>query len=225
MIKKVLLHKSWLELLISEFSKDYMQNIKAFLKDCSQRGLQICPHPKLIFNALNSTPYDKVKVVIIGQDPYHGLNQANGLAFSVDDGIKIPPSLQNIFKELKNDIGTQFPTHGNLQHWADQGVLLLNSTLTVEQHKPNSHKDIGWEIFTDKIIQILGNSSNQVFILWGSYARAKMHLIDGKKNLVLTAPHPSPLSAHKGFFGCKHFSKTNQYLIDNMIEPINWDLT
>ena len=169
--------------------------------------------------------FSKVKVIIIGQDPYHGYAQANGLAFSVDEGVRLPPSLQNIFKELYDDLGHSISQSGNLEKWSDQGVLLLNSSLTVELNKPNSHKDIGWEIFTDQIIKKISDISGKVFILWGSYAQKKEALINSEKNLVLKSPHPSPLSAYRGFFGCKHFSKANAYLKQQKITTIDWQLS
>ena len=221
----ILLEKEWLELLNQEFHKDYMRRLRGVLVGCANQKISICPHPKNIFRALNLTPPSKVKVIIIGQDPYHGYAQANGLAFSVDDGVRLPPSLQNIFKELSDDLGHPIPKNGNLEKWTDQGVLLLNSSLTVELNKPNSHKDIGWEIFTDQIIKKISDISGKVFILWGSYAQKKEALINSEKNLILKSPHPSPLSAYKGFFGCKHFSKANAYLKQQEISAIDWQLS
>jgi len=221
----ILLEKEWLELLNQEFHKEYMRSLRGVLVDCANQKISICPHPKNIFRALNLTPPSKVKVIIIGQDPYHGYAQANGLAFSVDDGVRLPPSLQNIFKELSDDLGHPIPKNGNLEKWSDQGVLLLNSSLTVELNKPNSHKDIGWEIFTDQIIKTVSDISGKVFILWGSYAQKKEAIINSEKNLILKSPHPSPLSAYKGFFGCKHFSRANAYLKQQKITTIDWQLS
>ncbi|MDC2971927.1 uracil-DNA glycosylase [Gammaproteobacteria bacterium] len=221
----ILLEKEWLELLNQEFHKEYMRRLRSVLVGCANQKISICPHPKNIFRALNLTPPSKVKVIIIGQDPYHGYAQANGLAFSVDDGVRLPPSLQNIFKELSDDLGHPIPKNGNLEKWSDQGVLLLNSSLTVELNKPNSHKDIGWEIFTDQIIKKISDISGKVFILWGSYAQKKEALIHSEKNLILKSPHPSPLSAYKGFFGCKHFSRANAYLKQQEISAIDWRLS
>ncbi|URQ71297.1 uracil-DNA glycosylase [SAR86 cluster bacterium] len=221
----ILLEKEWLELLNQEFHKEYMRSLRGVLVDCANQKISICPHPKNIFRALNLTPPSKVKVIIIGQDPYHGYAQANGLAFSVDDGVRLPPSLQNIFKELSDDLGHPIPKNGNLEKWSDQGVLLLNSSLTVELNKPNSHKDIGWEIFTDQIIKTVSDISGKVFILWGSYAQKKEAIINSEKNLILKSPHPSPLSAYKGFFGCKHFSRANAYLKQQKISAIDWQLS
>ena len=220
---KIPLDESWHELLIKDFSKEYFIKLEQFLIEEKNRGYQILPPNLEIFEALNKTPFEKVKVVIIGQDPYHGPMQAHGLCFSVNDGISIPPSLRNIFKELKSDINFKIPKSGNLISWAQQGVLLLNSTLTVRLNEANSHSKIGWQIFTDKIIsEVSSKKENIVFILWGAHAQNKLSLIDKNKQLVLQSAHPSPLSASRGFFGCKHFSKTNKYLINKNIEPINW---
>ena len=202
-----------------------MNKIRNVLINCANQKIGVCPHPKNIFRALNLTPPSKVKVIIIGQDPYHGYAQANGLAFSVNEGVRLPPSLQNILKELYDDLGHPISQNGNLEKWSNQGVLLLNSSLTVELNKPNSHKDIGWEIFTDQIIRKISNITGRVFILWGSYAQKKEALINAEKNLVLKSPHPSPLSAYKGFFGCKHFSKANSYLKQQKIPTIDWQLS
>ena len=221
----ILLEKEWLQLLNQEFDKEYMNKIRNVLINCANQKIGVCPHPKNIFRALNLTPPSKVKVIIIGQDPYHGYAQANGLAFSVNEGVRLPPSLQNILKELYDDLGHPISQNGNLEKWSNQGVLLLNSSLTVELNKPNSHKDIGWEIFTDQIIRKISNITGRVFILWGSYAQKKEALINAKKNLVLKSPHPSPLSAYKGFFGCKHFSKANSYLKQQKIPTIDWQLS
>ena len=221
-MKKVEIEESWYSLLEKEFNKDYFNEIKSFIKKEYKTKI-IFPPAKLIFNAFNLTPVNKIKVVIIGQDPYHGEGQAHGLSFSVPQGIKIPPSLFNIYKELKDDINKIIPNHGFLENWAKQGVLLLNSVLTVESGKANSHKNIGWEQFTESVIRILSNNKkNIVFLLWGSYAHKKEEFIDKTNNLILKAPHPSPLSAYTGFFGCKHFSKTNNYLKKCNIKEIEW---
>jgi uracil-DNA glycosylase len=222
---KIPLDESWYELLIEDFSKEYFIKLNQFLLKEKNRGYQILPPDLEIFEALNQTPFDNVKVVIIGQDPYHGPMQANGLCFSVNDGIPFPPSLRNIFKELKSDINFITPKSGNLTPWAKQGVLLLNSTLTVRLNEANSHSKIGWQIFTDKIIsEVVSKKENIVFILWGAYAQSKLSLIDASKHFILQSAHPSPLSASRGFFGCRHFSKTNDYLISNNIQPIVWQL-
>ncbi len=213
---------SWKEQLKEEFSQPYFTELTDFIRGEYQTK-KIFPPPKLIFNAFDSAPFEKVKVVIIGQDPYHGIGQAHGLCFSVQDGIKTPPSLQNIYKEIHEDLGFTIPTSGNLQHWADQGVLLLNATLTVEANKAGSHQKKGWEQFTDAAIKKISEAREGiVFLLWGKYAQQKKELIDESKHLVLEAAHPSPFSAHNGFFGCKHFSKTNDYLLSKMILPIVW---
>ncbi len=223
--KKIDLHSSWLAHLGIEFDQPYMQQLKQFLIAEKQAGKVIYPDSKNIFNAFNSTPLDQVKVVILGQDPYHGAGQAHGLCFSVQPGIKPPPSLQNMFKELRRDLGFSIPAHGCLQAWANQGVLLLNATLTVEQARAGSHQGQGWEIFTDKAIQLVNQQcEGVVFLLWGSYAQKKAAFIDPRKHLVLKAPHPSPLSAHRGFIGCGHFSAANQYLQANSKSPIDWQI-
>jgi len=217
------LHPSWLDKIGTEFDKPYMQSLKKFFKDEKEKGKIIYPKGDHIFNAVNTTPFDTVKVVILGQDPYHGAGQAHGLSFSVPDGVKPPPSLMNIYKELANEYGTDIPKSGNLTHWAEQGVLLLNATLTVEASLAGSHQNKGWEELTDKIIQSINNHREHVvFLLWGSYAQKKGAFIDKTKHLVLTAPHPSPLSAHRGFLGCGHFKKANDYLEKNGIRPIKW---
>ena len=216
------LHSSWLAQLQSEFQQPYMQQLREFLLAQKQQGKIIYPPGKLIFNALNSTPLDQIKVVILGQDPYHGPGQAHGLSFSVPDGVKPPPSLANIFKEIESDLGVSNHS-GNLSLWAEQGVLLLNSVLTVEQGLAASHREQGWERFTDRIIDVVNQQCGHVvFMLWGSYAQRKGQQIDQQKHLVLKAPHPSPLSAHRGFFGCQHFTKCNDYLEKNQQKPINW---
>jgi uracil-DNA glycosylase len=218
----VQIEPSWKKVLQEEFEKDYFKRLsetvrKAYLSD------SVFPPPKLVFNAFEHCTFDAVKVVILGQDPYHNPRQAHGLSFSVPNGVKPPPSLQNIYKEIATDIGTDIPQSGNLERWAEQGVLLLNATLTVEQNKPGSHQGLGWELFTDAVIKKISEEKEHVvFLLWGKYAQDKGKSIDTHKHLVLTAAHPSPFSAHNGFFGCKHFSKTNAYLSEHGIEPIVW---
>jgi len=222
---QIKLHPSWLAVLGDEFEKAYMQQLKAFLVAEKKSGKTIYPAGENWFNALNTTPFDEVKVVILGQDPYHGPGQAHGLCFSVLPGVPAPPSLVNMFQELQKDCGIPVSRHGYLQHWAEQGVLLLNAVLTVEHSKANSHQGKGWENFTDKCIEQLNRErEGLVFLLWGSYAQKKGQLIDRNKHLVLEAPHPSPLSAHRGFFGCGHFSKTNEYLKRHGKTPIDWAL-
>ena len=209
-------------MLQREFEQDYFCNLVAFVKQEYASGT-VFPPGNEIFAAFDATPFDRVKVVIIGQDPYHGERQANGLCFSVADGIQFPPSLQNIFKEIHDDIGTEIPTSGDLTRWAKQGVLLLNATLTVRAHCAGSHQGKGWEIFTDAVIRHLAeNREHLVFMLWGSYAIKKGAFIDRNRHCVLTSPHPSPLSAYRGFFGNHHFSKANAYLQSHSIEPIKW---
>lgn len=221
----VKIEASWKEILHDEFEKPYFQNIPDHLKTEKAQGKIIYPPGSLIFNAFNTTPFDKVKVVILGQDPYHGPNQAHGLCFSVQNGVPPPPSLVNIFKELKDDIGMSIPNHGNLTKWAEQGVFLLNASLTVRAGEPMSHSKIGWATFTDSVIQtISAKKQHVVFLLWGKFAQDKRVLIDETKHLVLRAAHPSPLSAHNGFFGCKHFSKANEYLMNKGISPVDWAL-
>ena len=216
---------SWKEFLKNEFNKPYFLSIVAHLRMEKASGKVIFPPGPLMFNAFNSTPLDKVKVVIIGQDPYHGAGQAHGLAFSVQDGVGCPPSLVNIFKELQSDLGLPIPSCGNLSKWAEHGVLLLNASLTVRQGEPNSHQKIGWIEFTDTIIKKLSDEKQHlVFLLWGKFAQEKQVLIDETKHLVLKAAHPSPYSAHLGFLGCRHFSKTNEYLVANGIDPVDWSL-
>lgn len=225
MTREVVLEESWKTVLQEEFTKLYMKTLGDFLRSEKAAGKIIYPKGALIFNALNSTPLNKVKVVILGQDPYHGPNQAHGLSFSVQPGVKPPPSLINIYKELKRDLNIDPPSHGCLQSWAEQGVLLLNTSLTVEANKAASHSKQGWQQFTDKIIEIVNNDCEHVvFILWGSHAQSKRNLIDPKKHLILCSAHPSPLSAHRGFFGCGHFSKANYFLEKHAITPINWQL-
>lgn len=222
----VQIEESWKNVLESEFSQPYFQALRQFLKSEKAKGKIIYPPGSFIFNAFHLTPFNAVKIVILGQDPYHGTGQAHGLCFSVQQGVKPPPSLVNIYKELKTDInGFQIPLHGNLESWAKQGVFLLNAMLTVEQDKPASHKEIGWQKFTDAAIKHLSDKrENLVFMLWGSFAQQKSFLIDAKKHLILKAPHPSPFSADRGFFGCKHFSKANAYLLEHHSEQINWNL-
>lgn len=218
----VKIEESWKKVLGGEFDKDYFKNLSEFVKN-EYKSSQVFPPPKFIFNAFELCPFDKVKVVILGQDPYHGKGQAHGLSFSVPENIAVPPSLQNIYKEIKDDVGGEIPNHGNLESWARQGVLLLNATLTVEANKAGSHQGSGWEEFTDAVIKKISEKKEHVvFLLWGNYARAKKELIDQKKHLVLEAAHPSPFSAYSGFFGCKHFSKTNKYLKDHGLSEIKW---
>jgi uracil-DNA glycosylase len=216
--------KGWKEVLYKEFQQDYFIRITDQLKIEKQSQVKIYPPGPMIFNAFNTTDFNEVKVVIIGQDPYHGPGQAHGLSFSVQAGIKPPPSLINIYKEIESDLGVKMPRdYGNLTHWAKQGVLLLNATLTVRANQPNSHAGIGWSQFTDAVIQKLNQEKEQlVFLLWGNFAKEKGAHIDQKKHLVLKAAHPSPFAADKGFYGCRHFSKTNQYLIEHGLDPIDW---
>jgi len=221
----VKIDESWKEVLKQEFKKPYFLQITTFLKTEKISGKTIYPPGGLIFNAFNTTPFDNVKVVILGQDPYHGPGQAHGLSFSVQKGVPPPPSLINIFKELQNDIGMPIPSHGNLTHWAEQGVMLLNASLTVRANEPMSHSKIGWAEFTNAVIEkISALKKNTVFLLWGKFAQEKQGLVDETKHLVLKAAHPSPFSADKGFFGCKHFSKTNHWLGSKGIDPIDWTL-
>jgi uracil-DNA glycosylase len=221
----VKIDESWKKALQSEFKSTYFEQIANHLKVEKELKKTIYPPGSFIFNAYNTTPFNNVKVVILGQDPYHGAGQAHGLCFSVQKGIDPPPSLVNIFKELHQDIGLKLPEHGDLTNWAKQGVFLLNASLTVRAGEPMSHAKIGWATFTDATIKKLSEEKkNLVFILWGKFAQEKKVLIDEKKHLILTAAHPSPLSAHNGFFGCKHFSKTNEYLMKNGIEPIDWKI-
>jgi uracil-DNA glycosylase len=216
---------SWKTKIGSEFDKPYMQDLRAFLVQEKQNGKQIFPPGVLWFEAFNRTPFDKVRVVILGQDPYHGPGQAHGLCFSVLDGVKLPPSLINIYKELVSDVGISQPTKGNLGPWADQGVLLLNATLTVEAFRAGSHQKKGWEEFTDIAIRrLIEECEGLVFMLWGSYAQKKGQSIDESRHLVLRAPHPSPLSAHRGFLGCRHFSQANDYLQSRGQDLINWQI-
>ncbi|WP_109357396.1 uracil-DNA glycosylase [Sphingorhabdus sp. EL138] len=226
---RIKLHESWKMPLAREFSSDYMTNLRAFLIQQKKEGKHVFPKGSEYFRALDLTPLDKVRVVILGQDPYHGPGQAHGLCFSVQPGVRPPPSLVNIYKELESDIGMQRPQHGFLESWAQQGVLLLNSVLTVQRAEAASHRGKGWEQFTDAIIRLIAAKEEPVvFLLWGSYAQKKAGFVQsieqGGKHLVLKAPHPSPLSAHNGFFGCQHFSKTNSFLEHNGLPPIDWSL-
>ena len=219
---EIRIEESWKRELAEEWEKDYFVRLTQFVRE-EYATKQIFPPGRQIFAAFNSTPFHEVKVVILGQDPYHDVGQANGLCFSVNDGIQFPPSLRNIFKEIESDIGTPVPQSGDLSRWAKQGVLLLNATLTVEAHRAGSHQRHGWEQFTDSVISHLAeHRDNLVFILWGSYAIGKGAFIDRNRHLVLTSVHPSPLSAHRGFFGNHHFSRTNQYLIEHGKTPIEW---
>ncbi|MCL4638841.1 MULTISPECIES: uracil-DNA glycosylase [Olivibacter] len=221
----IALEKSWKEILEPEFSKTYMSELRNFLRT-EQAQYQVFPPNKLIFNAFEHTPFYEVKAVILGQDPYHNIGQAHGLSFSVQPGIAIPPSLRNMYIELSNDIpGFKIPNHGTLTKWADQGVLLLNAVLTVRAHMAASHQKKGWEVFTDTVIKELAQRREGiVFILWGNYAKQKVKLIDSSKHLIITSAHPSPLSAHNGFFGSKPFSKTNDYLEKHGKTPIDWQV-
>lgn len=221
----VKIEESWKAVLKEEFSKPYFKNITEHLKTEKAQGKIIYPPGPFIFNAFHTTPISQVKVVIIGQDPYHGPRQAHGLCFSVQDGIPPPPSLVNIFKELKDDIGINIPASGNLTKWAQQGVFLLNASLTVRAGEPMSHAKIGWAQFTDTVIRKISETRNNVvFLLWGKFAQEKRVLVDESKHCILRTVHPSPLSAHAGFFGSKHFSKTNEYLLSKGIDPIDWSL-
>jgi len=218
------INQEWKEAINEAFQKPQFLDLKQFLLEERKNNI-IYPPGKLIFNAFNLTPFSKIKVVIIGQDPYHGEGQAHGLCFSVPDGIKIPPSLQNIYKEINRDFGYPIPKSGNLEPWAKQGVLLLNATLTVRANQAGSHQRKGWEEFTDSVIKTISDKLNGVvFLLWGNYAHAKSTFIDERKHLILKAVHPSPLSAHRGFIGCGHFSKTNDYLLSLNKKPINWQI-
>ncbi|MCE5364924.1 uracil-DNA glycosylase [Pseudomonas anguilliseptica] len=221
----VKLEAGWKAALHEEFEKAYMRELGDFLRAEKAAGKQIYPPGALIFNALNSTPLAQTKVVVIGQDPYHGPGQAHGLCFSVQPGVKTPPSLVNIYKELKRDLNIDIPSHGYLQHWAEQGVLLLNTSLTVEHGIAGSHAKVGWQTFTDKVIEVVSQQQERlVFLLWGSHAQSKEKLIDTSKHLVLKSVHPSPLSAHRGFIGNGHFSRCNKFLEQHGLSPIDWRL-
>ncbi len=218
----VTIEQSWKKVLQDEFDKPYFSKLVQFVKS-EYKSRRIYPPAKSIFRAFDACSFDQVKVVILGQDPYHGPGQANGLCFSVHEGVSFPPSLVNIFKEVKNDLGVDIPPNGSLDRWAEQGVLLLNATLTVRAHQAGSHQNQGWEEFTDAVVRILAQKKSElVYLLWGSYAQKKGAVIDNARNLVLKSPHPSPLSAHRGFFGNGHFSKTNEYLAANGLGEIIW---
>ena len=222
---QIRLHPSWLEPLRAEFEQPYMAELRHFLLAERQRGRTIFPSPSSWFRALDLTPLDRVRVVILGQDPYHGPGQAHGLCFSVPPGVRPPPSLVNIFKELESDVGVHPSPHGFLEHWASQGVLLLNSVLTVEMGRAASHRMRGWERFTDSVVRLVNAKAEPVvFMLWGAYAQKKAHFVDEARHLVLKAPHPSPLSAHNGFLGCRHFSRANSFLEERGFKPIDWAL-
>lgn len=220
----VKIENDWDILLKYEFHKDYYLHLRKFLTN-EYSNYTVYPNMNDIFNAFKYTAYKDIKVVILGQDPYHNVNQAHGLCFSVQKGVKIPPSLINIYKELHTDLNCNIPEHGNLTKWAKQGVFMLNTVLTVREHEANSHKNKGWETFTDYVISLI-NQKNEpvVFLLWGKPAQSKISLITNPKHLILKAPHPSPLSAYQGFFGCEHFSKTNKFLIENNLKPIDWQI-
>lgn len=221
--RPVHLAEDWKQALGDEFEQSYMQELRAFLLAEKAAGKVVYPPGPLIFNALNSTPLSRVKVVIIGQDPYHGPGQAHGLCFSVQPGVRTPPSLQNMYKEIQRDLGYPIPAHGSLQSWADQGVLLLNAVLTVTQAQAGAHANRGWERFTSRIIELLNEQCEHlVFMLWGSYAQKKGQQIDASRHCVLKSVHPSPLSAYRGFIGCGHFSAANEYLLGHGREPIDW---
>lgn len=219
----VKIEESWKKVLEKEFSEDYFKELAEFVKD-EYKNATVYPPPQFMFHAFDLTPFDEVKVVVLGQDPYHGVNQANGLAFSVNDGVSLPPSLINIYKEIESDLGQKTKNkNGNLENWAKQGVLMLNATLTVRAHQAGSHQNKGWEKFTDAVVKILSEQKEGlIFILWGSYAQKKGSVIDESKHLVIKSAHPSPLSAFNGFFGSKPFSQTNAYLIFNDKKPIDW---
>lgn len=222
---RIQLEPGWKTALQNEFDQAYMKDLGAFLRREKAAGKTIYPPGSLIFSALNSTPLDRVKAVILGQDPYHGPGQAHGLAFSVQPGVPTPPSLQNIFKELKRDLNLEIPAHGYLQSWAEQGVLMLNTSLTVEQGMAGSHAKAGWQVFTDRVIEVVNaQREHLVFMLWGAHAQGKSRLIDATRHLMLKSAHPSPLSAHRGFLGNGHFSRANQFLQQHGLEPIDWRL-
>lgn len=222
---RIRLHESWKSRLLDVFASPTMLALRAFLRAELAAGKVIYPPPPMIFAALDATPFEQVKVVILGQDPYHGPGQAHGLCFSVQPGVPAPPSLVNIFREIQDDLDIPPPTHGHLAHWARQGVLLLNAVLTVERGRAGSHQGHGWEFFTDAVIDLLNREREHlVFMLWGSPAQAKGRLLDTRRHLVLKAPHPSPLSAHRGFLGCRHFSRANAWLREHGLEPVDWSL-
>lgn len=221
----VKIEDSWKEILEDEFKKPYFKQIVDHLKTEKAQGKTIYPPGTQIFNAFSKTPFDEVKVVLLGQDPYHGPRQAMGLSFSVPKGVAAPPSLVNIFRELHDDVGVPIPNHGDLTKWAEQGVMLLNASLTVRAGEPMSHSKIGWQVFTNCVISKISDlKEHVVFLLWGRFAQEKIELIEAKKHHILKAAHPSPLAAKNGFFGCRHFSKTNQYLVKHGIDPIDWAL-
>ncbi len=223
--RDVQLEASWLARLSGEFEQPYMRELGGFLRREKQQGKRIFPRGSEMFSAFEHTPLDRVKVVILGQDPYHGEGQAHGLCFSVRPGVKIPPSLQNIYREIHDELGLPIPEHGFLNHWADQGVLLLNSVLSVESGRAASHQGKGWETFTDRVVELVNRErEGVVFMLWGSYAQRKGAVIDEQRHCVLRAPHPSPLSAHRGFFGCGHFTAANDYLQQRGDSPVDWQL-
>lgn len=223
--ERIRLHESWKQRLLPELTSAPMQALRAFLRSEMASGKDIYPPARQIFSALDHTPFDQVKVVILGQDPYHGPGQAQGLCFSVPPGVDVPPSLVNIYAEIKRDLGIAAPAHGCLLPWADQGVLLLNAVLTVERARAGSHQGKGWEAFTDRIVALLNaEREGLVFMLWGSYAQAKGKIVDARRHLVLRAPHPSPLSAYRGFIGCGHFSRANAWLKGRGLKPIDWQL-
>ena len=223
-MSNVKIEESWKDVLKSEFEQPYFQSLATFLRKEKENNKTVYPPGSLIFNAFNTTPFDKVKVVILGQDPYHNPGEAMGLSFSVPRGVRTPPSLKNIYKELNEDLGVPIPSHGDLTHWAEQGVFLLNAMLTVERNKPRSHQKIGWQTFTDTVIRRLSDQrEGLVFMLWGGFARQKKQLIDSSKHLVLEAAHPSPL-AGGAFFGSRHFSRANEYLKQQGKEPVDWSL-
>ncbi len=222
---RIRLHDSWKSRLADVFSAPSMRELRTFLRDQLAAGKTLYPPPAQMFAALDATPFDDVKVVILGQDPYHGPGQAHGLCFSVQPGVPVPPSLVNIFKEIHDDLGIPTPAHGHLMHWAKQGVLLLNAVLTVERGRAGAHQGRGWEVFTDAVIDRLNRGrENLVFLLWGAPAQAKGRLLDTQRHLVLKAPHPSPLSAYRGFFGCRHFSRANAWLVEHGQSGIDWSL-
>ncbi|MEL7427578.1 MAG: uracil-DNA glycosylase [Bacteroidota bacterium] len=224
-MSNVKIEDSWKTALSAEFQQPYFQTVAQFLRKAKEEGKHIYPPGALIFNAFNTTPLPKVKVVVLGQDPYHNPGQAMGLSFSVPKGVTIPPSLRNIYKELVTDVGFTAPNHGDLTPWAEQGVFLLNAMLTVERNKPSSHRDIGWQNFTDAVIRTLSREREHlVFMLWGAFAQKKSVLIDGDRHLILSSPHPSPFSANRGFFGNQHFSKANKYLEEHGLGAIDWSL-